>query len=185
MYRLPRPKFLLIQSYTRTLNYVKRAGPMILMFAVIIWFGTRYPGPEMENSYLGRLGQAISPVVEPMGVDWRVGVGMISAFAAREVFVSTMAIIFHITGEEDAQAAGVLEAMKTAQTPSGQMVFTVASVTALAVFFMIALQCMSTFAIAARESGSYKFAITQLVVLNLAAYVLAVLTYQVLHGLGF
>ena len=185
MYRLPKWKFLFVQSYNRTKNYVRRAGPMILMFAVIIWAGTRYPGPDIEHSYLGRIGHAIQPIVEPMGVDWRVGVGMISAFAAREVFVSTMAIIFNIVGEGDTQAAGLLETMKTAQTPDGRLVFTIASVTALAVFFMVALQCMSTFAIAARESGSYKFAITQLVVLNVVAYILAVTTYQVLHAFGW
>lgn len=180
IYRLPKFKFLVQQSLSKTKGYVNRAGPMILMFSIIIWFGTKFPAGDLEHSYIGKLGQALTPIVEPMGADWRVGVGMISAFAAREVFVSTMAVIFNISGDEDSQAEGLLETMKTAQTPEGLPVFTFASVSALIVFFMIALQCMSTFAIAIRESGSYKFAFTQLVALNVFAYVLAVLVFQIL-----
>lgn len=185
IYRWPKAKFLFQQSWTKTKGYIYRAGPMILLFSFIIWFGTKFPAGDLEHSYIGKLGHAMNPIVEPMGVDWRVGIGMISAFAAREVFVSTMAVIFNISGDEDAQAQGLLEAMKTAQNAEGGLIFTVASVSALIVFFMIALQCMSTFAIAIRESGSYKFAVSQLLILNVVAYALAVLVYQVLHSLGF
>jgi ferrous iron transport protein B len=120
-----------------------------------------------------------------MGVDWRVGVGLISAFAAREVFVSSLAVTFNITDEnpESAQTS-LLTQMGTAVNSQGEKIFTVASVAALLIFFMIALQCMSTVAVSAREMGSYKFALAQLVVFNLVAYALAVAVFQGLKAVG-
>ncbi|MGZ5279934.1 MAG: ferrous iron transporter B, partial [Pseudobdellovibrionaceae bacterium] len=112
MYRRPQLRVILKQTMTRTSAYVKRAGPAIFVFAVLIWVGSTFPNsqaqdPErLQSSYLSQMGHAIEPVFQPMGVDWRVGVGLISAFAAREVFVSSMAIMFNITGEEDEVADG-------------------------------------------------------------------------------
>lgn len=192
LYRLPKFKVLLFQTLDRTKSFLKRAGPVIFVLSVFIWLGSTFPNYQLQGnerfqtSYLAKAGQAIEPVFSPMGVDWRVGVGMISAFAAREVFVSTMAIVFNIEGEDEAaQEQGLLSAMTSATTASGRPVFTVASVVGLLIFFSIALQCMSTFAVAIKEGGSAKFAWTQLIVFNLAAYLLAVLAYQILNLLGF
>jgi len=136
----------------------------------------------VSHSYVGQLGQAIEPVFKPMGVDWRVGVGLISAFAAREVFVSAMALVFDVsTANEDSIQGSLIEKMSVAVSSEGRPVFTVASVVGLILFFMIALQCTSTTAIAGREMGSWRFALTQLVVLNVVAYVLAVGVYQGLN----
>jgi ferrous iron transport protein B len=189
IYRKPHWKALFKQTITRTKAYVKRAGPAILVFAVLIWFGTTFPnftaeGPErLQSSYMAQIGQSIEPLFKPMGVDWRVGVGLISAFAAREVFVSSMAVMFNITDEET-QEQGMLEAMKTATDSSGAMIFTPATVVGLLIFFMIALQCMSTVAIQMKENQSKYFAIMQLVVFNVVAYVLAVVAVQGLRALG-
>lgn len=235
LYRKPRYRLIVRQSLNRTWQYVKRAGPMIFIFAVLIWFGMHFPqvqapdsvieaakaaaiqapaatgetvdpaaaaageapadpaeeaakaaaaSYQLEQSYLGKVGQVLEPIMKPMGVDWRVGIGLLSAFAAREVFVSTMALIFNITGDEAAQADGVLKSMSEAKFADGTAIFTVASVIGLLIFFMIALQCMTTFAIAIRESGSWKFALLQLVAFNLAAYVLAVAVVQGLRVVG-
>lgn len=192
LYRRPRFRVLLRQALTRTMSYVKRAGPPIFIFASLMWAATTFPHYEMEDaqqkleqSYAGRVGHLIEPVVQPMGVDWRVGVGLISAFAAREVFVSSLAVTFNITDEnEDSAQQSLLTQMATAVNSQGEKIFTVASVTGLLIFFMIALQCMSTFAVSAREMGSVKFAITQLVVFNVGAYALAVIVYQVLKSMG-
>lgn len=192
IYRQPKVRVLLRQSLTRTLSYVKRAGPPIFIFAVLIWFGTNFPNYEnhdahqkLEQSYAGQLGKVIEPVVAPMGVDWRVGVGLISAFAAREVFVSSMAVVFNITDtNEDTQQSSLLEQMRTATNSTGELIFTVSSVIGLMLFFMIALQCMSTVAVQIRESGSWKFAIGQLVVFNVFAYVLVVAVVQGLRAMG-
>ncbi len=187
LYRKPKLRVLLQQSLTRTYSYVKRAGPMIFVFSVLVWTATTFPHHEikdaherLEQSYAGKVGQVIEPVFTPMGVDWRVGVSLMSAFAAREVFVSTMSVIFNITSEdEEAAQSSLLNEMSTATRASdGKKIFTVGSVVGLLVFFMIALQCMSTFAVSQRESGSMKFALAQLIAFNLLAYVLAVIINQ-------
>jgi ferrous iron transport protein B len=192
IYRKPKMRVLLRQSLTRTMNYVKRAGPMIFVFAVIIWVGTNFPNYNIENphdkleqSYAGQLGKVIEPVVSPMGVDWRVGVGLISAFAAREVFVSSLAVTFNIADDnEDTQQQSLLAQMSSAVNKSGEKVFTISSVIGLMIFFMIALQCMTTVAIQAKESGSIKMAVGQLVAFNVVAYVLVVVVVQGLRALG-
>ncbi|MBX3040871.1 MAG: ferrous iron transporter B, partial [Bdellovibrionaceae bacterium] len=189
LYRRPRVRVVARQAITRTLHYVKKAGPVIFVIAVLIWVGTTFPQVEtedsavkMEESYAGQAGHLIEPIFEPMGVDWRVGVGLISAFAAREVFVSTLAVMFKATAEdEDVQNQTLLDHMRTATRASdGAQIFTPATVAGLLVFFVIALQCMSTFAVAKQESGSWQFAWVQLVSFNVVAYALAVLT---VHGL--
>lgn len=193
LYRRPKMRVLLRQSLSRTMSYVKRAGPMIFIFAVVIWVGTTFPhykseSPQqkLELSYAGQAGHLIEPVFKPMGVDWRVGVGLISAFAAREVFVSSMAVVFNISDDNESSAQqSLLTQMKTAVNSEGQKVFTVASVTGLLIFFMIALQCMSTFAVAQRETGSLKFALTQLIVFNGVAYALSVTVVQALRAAGY
>lgn len=192
IYRRPKLRVLLRQAWTRTLSYIKRAGPIIFVFAVIVWAGSTFPHYEMEDahqkleeSYIGRMGKVIEPVMAPMGVDWRVGVGLISAFAAREVFVSSMALTFNITDtDEDTQQASLLTQMENAVNSSGEKIFTVSSVIGLMVFFLIALQCMSTVGVQVRESGSWTFALTQLVAFNLFAYVLVVVLVQGLRLIG-
>lgn len=192
IYRRPKLRVLLRQAWTRTLSYVKRAGPIIFAFAVIIWVGTTFPNyqsedahQKLEDSYVGQMGKFIEPVVAPMGVDWRVGVGLISAFAAREVFVSSMAVTFNITDtDEDSQQQALLTQMSTATNAAGEKIFTVSSVIGLMIFFLIALQCMSTVGVQIRESGSWKFAIMQLVVFNVGAYLVVVAVVQGLRAFG-
>lgn len=192
IYRRPQWPVILRNSYTRTISYVKRAGPPIFIFALVMWIGTTFPNYDMEDpvqrtetSYAGQLGHVIEPVFEPMGGDWRTGVGLISAFAAREVFVAALAISFNITDEnEDTMQSSLLSTMKDARNREGQLIFTTASVVGLIIFFMIALQCISTTAIAIRESNSWKFAIAQMVIFNIVAYVLAVAAVQGLRAMG-
>lgn len=192
LYRRPKIRVLLRHSWTRTLSYIKRAGPVIFVFAVVIWAGTTFPNYKNENprqkleeSYVGQLGKVIEPVVAPMGIDWRVGVGLISAFAAREVFVSSLAVTFDITDtDEDSQQKALLSQMKTAVNSHGEKIFTVSSVVGLMIFFLIALQCMSTVGVQIRESGSLKFALVQLVAFNVFAYVFVVALVQTLRSLG-
>ena len=192
IYRKPKIRVLVRQALTRTLSYVKRAGPPIFIFSILIWAGTNFPNYNIENahdkleqSYAGQLGKVIEPVVAPMGVDWRVGVGLISAFAAREVFVSSLAVTFNITDDnEETQQQSLLAQMETAVNRHGEKVFTVSSVIGLMIFFMIALQCMSTVAVQMRESGSVAMALGQLVAFNVIAYALVVVIVQGLRALG-
>lgn len=192
IYRRPKIRVLLRHAWTRTFSYVKRAGPVIFAFAVVIWAGTTFPRYELvdahqklEESYVGQLGKIIEPVVAPMGVDWRVGVGLISAFAAREVFVSSLAVTFNITDTDEAtQQQALLSQMSTAVNSKGEKIFTGSSVIGLMIFFLIALQCMSTVGVQIRESGSWKFAMLQLVSFNLFAYVFVVGLVQLLRSVG-
>lgn len=196
VYRRPRARHVFFQAWLRTKSYVKRTGPLIILLSILIWGGTNFPhfhsqdpADRLEHSYAGKLGHYLSPVFEPMGGDWRTGLGLISAFAAREVFVSTMAVIFHVTEEDGPEAetkmqAGLLAEMREARNKNGELLFTPASVAGLLIFFIIAMQCLSTFAVSAKESASLKFAVGQLVVFNLVAYVLAVSAVQGLRVLG-
>ncbi len=188
-YRRPKLRFVMRQAWRRTVSYVKKAGPTIFVFVLVLWVGAHVPyqGPDaspsdqLEQSLVGRLGKTIEPAFEPMGLDWRAGLGIISAFVAREVFVSSLAVIFSIAdAEEDSLQAGLLEKMRSATFTDGSPVFTSASVAALIIFFMIALQCLSTTGITWREMSSWKYALAQLVSMNLLAYVAAVLVYQLL-----
>jgi ferrous iron transport protein B len=191
LYRRPRLQVILRQTITRTMSYVQKAGPVILVIALILWFGTRFPNYNMEDkserlesSYLASVGKQIEPLFEPMGVDWRIGVGLISAFAAREVFVSTLAIMFKVSNDdEETQVDGLMNIMGSAKNQSGQLIFTTGSVVGLLIFFVIALQCMSTYAVALKETGSQKFAIVQLLAFNILAYLLAVGAYQAISFL--
>lgn len=192
IYRRPKVSHVLHQAMTRTKGYLLRAGPAIFIFAMVIWIGTTFPRYDLEDkterlnhSYAAQMGRAIEPVFTPMGGDWRTGVGLISAFAAREVFVSSLAVLFQVTdGDESAIQESMLAKMAAAKAPNGLPLFTLASVLGLVVFFMIALQCLSTVTVAFRESGAWRFAIGQLVVFNLVAYVLAIAIVQGLRALG-
>ena len=120
-----------------------------------------------------------------MGVDWRVGVGLLSAFAAREVFVSTMAIVFHVADDEESRQQGLLENMRNATfTGSQRRVFTTSSIIGLIVFFFISLQCLSTVAVVRSESGSWRFAALQLLFYSGIGYLLAAATVQLLRLFG-
>jgi ferrous iron transport protein B len=191
VYRTPKFKSVLRSSLSRTYSYIRRAGPAIFIFALIIWIGTNFPRIDLKDpterlsqSYAAQLGHYIEPVFRPMGGDWRTGVGLISAFAAREVFVSSLAVVFSVTEPEESMRASLLTKMSEARAPDGLPLFTFASVIGLMIFFMIALQCLSTVSVAFRESGRWQFAIFQLVVFNLVAYALTVGIVQGLRAVG-
>ncbi len=186
LYRRPRLRFTLQNSWVKTKSFAVRAGPVIFSLALLIWGLSHFPRtengmrPELAQSYLGQAGKVIEPVFEPMGADWRVGVGLLSAFVAREVFVSSMALVMNLSDQvEDPENSTLLEKMHEAKKTNGDPLFTVPSVLAILVFFMMALQCLSTTATASREMGSWKFAAGQVIGLNVIAYMAAVLVYQV------
>lgn len=191
IYRWPKAGFTLRIALRRTFNYIRRAGPTIFVFVLLLWIGTHVPyhsgvepHEQLERSVVGVTGQALEPVFKPMGVDWRVGLGMMSAFVAREVFVSALAVIFSIADEGDSLQDSMLAKMREATLADGTPLFTVASVAGLIVFFMIALQCLSTTGVTWRETGSWKYAAGQLVAMNVMAYVAAVVVVQGLRLVG-
>jgi len=193
-YRVPRWWPILRMTWARGSAYLKRAGVPILIVSAVLWIISNFgyvPGAPiastpMEQSFASELGQRIEPVLRPMGVDWRVGVGLISAFAAREVFVSSMAIVFHVdSDDEQTQQQNLLDQMNTATfADTGQRIFTTASIIGLVVFFFFSLQCFSTVAVVRKEMNSWKLAGLQLLFYTGLGYTLAVLTVQTLRAFG-
>lgn len=131
------------------------------------------------NSFAGRLGKAIEPVIEPLGFDWQIGVGVISSFAAREVIVSTLSIVYGIgedTGEENPDS--LCAALRSSQRSDGSPVFTTATCFSLLVFYVLAMQCLPTQVVTRRETGSWKWAALQFGYMTVLAYFAALVTYQ-------
>ena len=194
LYRRPVFSNVILSSWSRTRHFIWKAGPVIFTFALIMWVATNFPGSnglepkgKIQNSYAGQFGRIIEPVFEKMGGDWRVGVSLLSAFVAREVFVSTLAVTLKNTQPEeetdDSFQFSMIKTMKTAKLPNGKPLFSKASILALLIFFMFSLQCLSTTGIVYKETRSWKFAAIQLFSLNLIGYIGAVLTYHLLNSL--
>ncbi|WP_111671099.1 ferrous iron transport protein B [Algoriphagus litoralis] len=133
----------------------------------------------LENSFIGIMGRAIEPAIEPLGYDWKIGIALITSFAAREVFVSTMATIYSIGGdlEDELTIREKLDQQVNANT--GQKTFNVATSFSLMVFYVFAMQCMSTVAIVKRETKSWKWPLIQTAYMTVLAYVMSFITYQI------
>lgn len=177
-FRMPRGSMILQRLRHRCGVFLKRAGTIILLMAVVMWGllnipvggGSQGAGAGTEASLAGVMGHAMEPVVEPLGFDWRIGVGILGSFAAREVFLSTMAVVYAV--EEDAARLG--EAMSGARwRRTGQEVYSLPTVVALLVFYMVALQCMSTMAVVRRELGGWRWALLQWLWMAVLAWGLA------------
>ena len=134
---------------------------------------------KLENSYAGILGKSLEPVITPLGYDWKIGIALITSFAAREVFVGTMATLYSV-GDNDEGSLLLKEKMKASVRPNGKPVFDLATGLSLMIFYAFAMQCMSTLAIVRRETKSWKWPIIQLVYMTGLAYVMSLLVYQLL-----
>jgi ferrous iron transport protein B len=176
-YRLPSFRPIARAAVNRCRHFVTKAGKVILGVTVAVWVLGYFPnyGTDLAGSWLGTLGRFIEPVFAPIGLDWRYGVAILSSFLAREVFVGTLGTIFGIEGAED-NMLPLVDQIQASALPLG-------SGLALLVFFAIALQCVSTVAILARESNSWRVALTMLVTYLVAAYLAALLTFNVTQGL--
>jgi ferrous iron transport protein B len=140
---------------------------------------------RLATSYASDLGKMIQPVMTPLGMDGRVGVSLISAFAAREVFVSSLALIFKVTSDDENIQQSILEAMRTAKVEdSGEKLFTTATITGLIVFFIFALQCISTLAVSRKETGGWRIPLLQLTIFTSLAYIFTFITVNGLRALG-
>jgi ferrous iron transport protein B len=133
---------------------------------------------QLEASFVGHVGHFIEPVIRPLGYDWKIGIALITSFAAREVFVSTMATIYSVGAEEEAPLLEKLRQEKNSET--GEPLFSMAVSISLLVFYMFAMQCMATLAIVQRETKSWKWPLLQLVYMTALAYIGALIAYQIL-----
>jgi ferrous iron transport protein B len=205
--RMPVLKVVVTSTFHKAIQYLRKAGLMIVVISVGLWILTHTPVPSpvasevagtiredvvgneyvaVSNSYASQLGRFIEPLMRPMGLDWRGGVAMMCGFAAREVFVSAMALMYRIDEtSEDGMADQLLVRMSEVRfDDTGKKIFTVSSVLGMILFFMIALQCLATVAVAKQEMGGWKLPMVQLVLYTGGAYVLAVILVQGLRALG-
>jgi len=189
-YRFPSVKAIMIQMWDRSGLFLKRAGTVILAMSIILWALMTYPKHDhltpdlaLKQSYAGQIGTMLEPLIKPLGFDWRIGIGLVGSFAAREVFVSTMSIVFNI--EDDGETQVLREAFGQAAWPDGRPLFTPLVCVSLLVFFVFALQCLSTVAVVWRETGGSGWAFFQLGYLTALAYVASLLVYQSGRLLGF
>ncbi|KIG12698.1 Ferrous iron transport protein B [Enhygromyxa salina] len=192
-YRLPRIRDTLRQVWDRTADFLRDAGTIILAVTIVLWGLLSFPrvdpaelGPgetAIERSVAGRVGKAMEPALEPIGQDWRIGIGLIGSFAAREVLVSTLGLVYGIENADEDDAP-LREVIRDAKDEAGAPRYTRLSGIALLVFFVYACQCMSTLAVVRRETRSWKWPAFMLVSMTVIAYLAALLVFQVGGALG-
>ena len=132
----------------------------------------------LENSYAGMLGKSIQPVIKPLGFDWKIGIALITSFAAREVFVGTMATLYSVGDGKDQDNATLRQKMNAATWPDGSKVYTMAAGLSLLIFYVLAMQCMSTLAVVKRETHSWKWPLIMLTYMTSLAYVMSFITFH-------
>jgi ferrous iron transport protein B len=206
VYRMPRWSSIGLTIYEKVKTFVVEAGKVIIVISIILWalssFGpsasfeniekkyatsqemdlemeTQMASEKLEASYAGIFGKTIEPAIRPLGFDWKIGIALLTSFAAREVFVGTMATIYSV-GDPD-NTASLKEKMLSEKNPdTGKAVYSFATGLSLLIFFAFAMQCMSTLAVTYRETKSIKWPIIQLVYMSSLAYVSAFILYQTL-----
>jgi ferrous iron transport protein B len=135
---------------------------------------------RLESSYAGKLGKIIEPAIHPLGFDWKIGIALITSFAAREVFVGTMATLYSVGDDADENSITLREKMASAKREDGEKVYSLATGLSLLIFYILAMQCMSTLAIVKRETKSWKWPMIQLAYMTGLAYCCSFLIYQLL-----
>ena len=181
-YRRPDLRTVLIRMGEQSGQFVQRAGTVILAISVVLWFLASYPkspgadpATQLERSYAGSLGKLIEPTIRPLGFDWKMGVGIVASVAAREVFVSTMATIYRVEGDEASRAQSLGERLKSERRADGSPVYTPLVAVCLMVYYVLAMQCMSTIAVVRRETGGWKWPLFQLAYMTALAWIVTFL----------
>ena len=208
-YKLPLLKNVIITVIEKTKTFVFEAGKILLAISIILWVLASYgPGDKfnnaesyvessatqttnerndqiaafkLEHSYIGIVGKTIEPLIKPLGYDWKVGIGLVASFAAREVFVGTLATIYSVGSANEGENIDTIKTKMQNETyTDGTKVFTLASGISLLLFYAFAMQCMSTLAIVKRETKSWKWPILQLIGMTAIAYICALIAFQFL-----
>jgi ferrous iron transport protein B len=193
-YRQPQWSYIFRHVIDRAWSFVKKAGTIILGLSILLWALSTYPKSDgadpaeaLAHSAMGRIGAVIEPVVKPLGFDGRMGTAILTSFAAREVFVSSMAILYRVeeAANEEETRNVLRDQLAASKWPDGRPIFTPLSLVSLLVFFIYALQCLPTSAVVARESGSWKWAVGQFFFMTGFAYAASLIVFQTGKLIGF
>jgi ferrous iron transport protein B len=144
-------------------------------------------GEKLRNSFAGRMGHFIEPAIAPLGFDWKMGIGIISSFAAREVFVSTMSTVYNVGSADESESGkqALAQTLRTQTRPDGSPLYTPLLAVTLMVFYVFALQCASTVVVVRRETNSWKWPVFQWLYMGALAWILAFITWHGGHWLGW
>jgi ferrous iron transport protein B len=210
-YKLPAWRHVLRTVANRGWVFVRQAGTVILAISIILWFLATFPKSEeveqqaaarieagedtqtvkdwesseqIRNSYAGKMGLLMEPAIEPLGFDWRIGVGLVTSFAAREVLVSTLGIVFSV-GEADETSVALRDRLRNARRPNGTKAYDGLVAVSLMVFFVLACQCMATLAVIKRETNSWRWPLFVFGYMTVLAWVASFVVYQGGLALGF
>ena len=209
LYREPRWKNVIVTMIEKARIFVFDAGKVIMVISMLLWALSSYgPKDKMnaivqeyeqkitaqpadaaqlnkekkalllENSYAGIMGRSLEPVIHPLGYDWKIGIALVTSFAAREVFVGTMATLYSV-GDADETDATLRQKMQSAVKADGTKVYSLATGLSLMIFYVLAMQCMSTLAVVKRETRSWKWPVFQLIYMTGLAYLLSFVVYQI------
>ncbi len=204
-YRMPKWSVVFQNVAERGKVFVTEAGKIIVAISIVLWFLASFPKVEMprelkqqtseydssfditeseesyqlRHSFAGRFGKVIEPAIEPLGFDWKIGIGLITSFAAREVMVGTMNTIYSIQDDSEENTSLKEKLRNDVDPETGEPVYTIASALSLMVFFALAMQCMSTIAIVRRETNSWKWPVAMFVYMSALAYIASFITFQI------
>ena len=191
-YRIPALRAVLLRLWSRARVFITQAGTIILVISILLWAATSYPKPadgddtdRLTQSIAGQLGKQIEPLIEPLGYDWKMGIGLIASFAAREVFVSTMSILYRADDPGEDGTRPLQTILREQKRADGSPLFNTKTCLSMLVFYVFAMQCMATLAITRRETNSWKWPLFQFGYLTVTAYVAALLVYQGAGLLGY
>ena len=207
-YRLPRAKYVALSVWEKVKVFVMDAGKVILAISIILWalasygpgerieravaavemqagesqedFELKIASAKLENSYIGILGHAIEPAIRPLGYDWKIGIALITSFAAREVFVGSMATIYSVGEDFEADSSLLDRLREEKDMRTGKPAYNLANGASLMVFYVFAMQCMATLAVVKRETKTWKWPLIQLVYMGILAYLGAFITFTIL-----
>jgi ferrous iron transport protein B len=187
-YRMPSLKGVLLRMRERAWIFVKRAGTVIVALSVVLWSLMNYPKPanpeatrseQLAHSVAGRIGHALEPFIAPLGFDWKIGIGLVGSLAAREVFNSTMGIVYSVEcNDGESPVAALSQIMRKEKRADGTPLYTPLTGFSLMVFYVLAMQCLSTLAVVRRETNSWRWPLFQLFYMTALAYAASLLIFQ-------
>ena len=200
-YRLPSLHQIISQMFQRAGIFLKRAGTVILGISIILWFLASFPkihapegAPEphepskterLQQSFAGHIGRTLEPALAPLGMDWKIGIGLVAAQAAREVFVGTISVVYNVERKKGDAPDMLGETLRKQQRPDGTPVFSPLTCLSILIFFVFSMQCVSTLAVVCRETNSFRWPLFQFCYMTGTAYLLSFLVYQGGRLIGF